>query len=218
MKATSLAALLIISYTVPGYSQNSATNSTATTNANATNNPASSIVQLATNSQKPSHSNIGNRMLSEDQKTFDEITAPMAAEAPVGNLVIQAIQKNPEVLVLENGGSWSGGGVQSLKETVKPKDGMMLVRVIFDFYSDKGSGVLWLDDIALLGADGTSAQPFQLEKLLGKGIVEVGFVSLDIDKGCNRIAVTFTVKDGDPSQLHLQINSKDYGTLASLKK
>ncbi len=178
----------------------------------------------------------------DDSATFASITAPMAATARDGDLIVRTIEKLPEYKVYTGAFLWTTNGPKRVTKVLQPKPGMMMVKVIFDLYSDKEpvareeafdspkdaekmtgplwSEVLWKDDIALLKADGS---PVELICLMRqeehfKGYVITGFNGLEIWKGGNRIAIVFAGKDGDPRQLHLRIRGKDYGTLGRLTR
>jgi hypothetical protein len=183
-------------------------------------------------------------VVTDDNVTFAGDTAPLATTATTGDLIIQRIDKLSEVKIYTGGFAFTTDGLVPNTQVVRPKGGAMFVKVILDLYSDKEplapeaafdspqdaqkqkgqplwSEVLWKDDIALSGADGS---PMELVTLIGQvrvsggAIPLVGFNGLRIWKGGNRIAVIFAGKDTDPTKARLRIRGKDYGPLASLRK
>lgn len=169
-----------------------------------------------TPSDAPHHRGNPSGTLSNDKLMFADVTNAIAKDGTAGQVIVQAIRKNPDVVALTGEFSLSANaGVSPVNATLKPNEGMMLVKVILDFYTDK-AGVLWKDDIAVLDGGAETA----ILQLVGDhgSVVEVGFTGLrNIRQGGNRIALVVAAKEGDPSQLKLRLHGKDCGTLGSLR-
>jgi len=185
--------------------------------------PPSALIQLVVG---PSTGNPYEENAT-DKETFADVTAPMAAAAPNGNLVIQSVVKIQQYKVYTGNFVWDINSNRLDQETtlVSPDAREMLVKVILDLYPDnnqKGASdlpakVLWIKDIQFLGGNGTSYSLVSMVRRASKSVVEVVFNGLSVSKHGDRIAIILLGEDGDPSQLHLWIKDKDYGTLESLK-
>jgi hypothetical protein len=155
-------------------------------------------------------------VLDSDEEMFAAVTQPIAPELPSGSLIVRAIEKNPRIVVHTR--TFEEGSDLLLspgKAVLKPRTGVMLVRLIFDLYVDT-SAPLWDDEVAFVGKNGTVETPVQLSLWVNNPVIEVSYGGLNLEKGGNRIAALFAVKSGEPSAMRLQLRGKDRGTLSSL--
>jgi hypothetical protein len=153
-----------------------------------------------------------NAMLVEnDRLTFAGVDMPMAPAEPGTRLIVQATKQVASVKALTGDFVFNRGGLSAQKTLVKPKNGMMIVKVIFDLYTENENEVIWYDNIVLLGGDGSRNKPFQLvEGSDGASILTVGFNGLAIKNGIHRIAAFFAAKKGNLARFHLNLNGTDY--------
>lgn len=159
-------------------------------------------------------------LVVNEDRTFAEATVPIASTAPMKHLIIRVIKKLPKGIVLTGGAFIARvGGLSSARTLVKPPKGIMLVKLIFDFYAKDETTVIWKNELALTGSDNFKFTPLYLVKYEeDDDFLLYGSDGLTMKKGGNRIAAIFAAKNGDPLKIHFLLNGKDYGTLASLKK
>lgn len=159
-----------------------------------------------------------------DTADFAGVTNALAANGEDRQVIIRRVDKLSSVRVftgrftLGEGGLLTGRATPVMKD-LRPDDGMMLVRVILDLYTDEESLLLVEDEIALLDGGRPStlvtlclSDPNDLTMAVF-AVGELGVIpgSIALSKGGNRIAVIAMAKDGNPGRLNLRIRGAEYG-------